>query len=140
MAMKVQRIDTWAAALQDKPGGLAARLSVLAQAGANLEFVIARRAPDRPGKGVLFVTPIQGVAAARAARAAGFKPARHLHTIRIEGPDRRGQGARITRALAQAGINLRGFSAATMGKKFVAHLALDTTGDATRAARTVQSL
>jgi hypothetical protein len=48
----------WAAMLQDRVGGLAGKLAPLAAAGANLEFIIARRAPEQPGRGVVFVTPL----------------------------------------------------------------------------------
>jgi hypothetical protein len=81
MALKAQRIDTWAAAIEDKPGSLAAKLDALSSAGVNLQFVIARRAPDKPGKGVVFVTPIQGAARCRAARQAGFKQTDRLHAV-----------------------------------------------------------
>ena len=140
MALKVERVDTWAAPLVDKPGGLAAKLSALAGAGVNLEFVIARRAPDKPGRGVVFVTPIKGAAGFRAARQAGFKKTASLHTVRIEGPDQKGRGASIARALAEAGLNLRGLSAAAIGKKFVTHIALDKAADAAKAARLLREL
>ena len=58
MALKVTRVDTWAASMKDKSGALAAKLTALADAGVNLEFVIARRAPEKPGTGVVFVVPI----------------------------------------------------------------------------------
>ncbi len=60
MALKVSRVDVWAAGLKDKPGRMADKLAALADAGANLQFVIARRAPDKPGTGVVFVTPLKG--------------------------------------------------------------------------------
>jgi hypothetical protein len=140
MALKVQRIDTWAASLKDKPGSLAAKLDALADAGVNLEFVIARRAPEKSGTGVVFVTPIRGVARCQAARQAGFKLTGSLHTLRIEGPDKKGAGARIARALAAQGLNLRGLSAAAINKKFVAHIALDKSADAAKAMRVLRSL
>src|SRR5690242_10627374 len=112
MPLKVQKVDTWAAPLKDESGGLADKLDVLAKAGANLEFVIGRRAPDKPGQGVVFVTPIKGAAVIRAARAAGFKKTDSLHTVRLEGADKPGAGSVITRALADKGLNLRGLSAA----------------------------
>ena len=140
MAIKVKRIDTWAAAIEDKPGGLAAKLSALRQAGARLEFVIARRAPDRAGTGVVFVTPIQGAKQVRAARAAGFERTKSLQTVRIEGPDRAGQGARIAEALAAKGLNLRGFSGAAIGKRFVAFIALDRSPDAAKAVSALRQL
>ncbi len=140
MALKVQRVDTWAASIKDRPGGLAVKLDALAGAGVNLEFVIARRAPDRAGSGVVFVTPVKGAAAVRAARRAGFEKTASLHTLRIEGPDRQGQGARLTQALADAGLNLRGMSGAAIRKRFVTHIALDTAADAAKAARVLQRL
>ena len=140
MSLIVQKVDTWAAPLVDKPGELAAKLKALAGAGANLEFVIARRAPDHPGQGVVFVTPVKGPAALRAAKAAGFTKTDSLHTVRLEGADRQGEGAKVTDALAAKGINLRGLSAAAVGKKFIAHLALDTAADAAHAIRLLRAL
>jgi len=138
MALKIDRVDTWAATLRDKPGELAGKLAVLAEGGVNLEFIIARRAPDKPGTGVVFVTPIKGASQVRAAKKAGFKKTPSLHTVRVEGPDKPGVGARISRSLADAGINLRGFSAAALGRKFVCHIAVDKAADATKAKRALQ--
>jgi hypothetical protein len=140
MALKVERVDTWAASLRDKPGALAARLGALAKGGVNLEFVIARRAPEQRGMGAVFVTPIKGAAGNRAAQQAGFGKTDSLHTVRIEGPDRKGQGARITEALAKKGLNLRGLSGAAINKKFVAHIALDSAEDAAEAVRILRAL
>ena len=140
MALKIQKVDTWLTPLEDHPGALATKLEALAQAGVNLEFVIGRRAPDLPGQGVVFVTPITGAVAGRAAKAAGVIKTRILHTIRIEGPDKKGAGAAITQALADKGLNLRGLSAAAINKKFVAHIALDTAADAAKAVRVLRAL
>ena len=140
MALQVSRVDTWAATMKDQPGGLSAKLVLLMQGGVNLEFIISRRAPERPGTGVVFVTPIKGAAQLAAAKRAGFKKASSLHTVRVEGPDKAGIGARITHALGEAGINLRGFSAAAIGKKFVCHVAVDTTADAAKAKRIIAKL
>jgi hypothetical protein len=138
--MKAQRVDTWAASLKDKPGSLAAKLKALSAGGVNLEFVVARRSPEKRGAGVVFVTPIRGPKQVRAAKAAGFKKTTSLHTVRIEGADKRGRGARLAQALADKGLNLRGMSAAAIGKKFVCHIALDTEANATKAVRILKSL
>jgi hypothetical protein len=138
--MKVARVDTWVASMRDKPGALAEKLKTLARAGVNLEFVIARRAPDKPGTGVVFITPVKGAARVRAAKAMGFRRTKSLHTVRVEGPDKKGQGARITTALAAQGINLRGLSAAAIGKTFVAHVAVDTATAAAKAVRVLRAL
>jgi hypothetical protein len=140
MKLKVSRTDTWASAIDDRPGGLADKLAALAAAGANLEFVIARRAPEQRGSGVVFVTPLKGAKQVKAAEAAGFQKTGSLHSLRVEGADKPGAGAKLTRALAEAGINLRGFSAAALGTRYVTHLALDTAQDAVKAAAALKKL
>jgi len=133
MALKVTQTEVWAASIQDKPGGMAEKLEALAKAGAALDFVIARRSPDKPGTGVLFVAPLKGDKAIQAAKAVGFAKSDSLHSVRLEGPDQAGLGARLTRQLAGAGINLRGLSAAAIGDRFVCYLALDSAADAAKA-------
>ena len=140
MALNVTRVDVWAASIDDRPGGLAEKLEALAEAGAQLEFVISRRAPDKPGTGVVFLTPLKGAAQTRAAKKVGLAKTKSLHSVRIEGPDKPGLGARITQALADAGINLRGLSAAAIGRRCVVHLALDRSADATKAVRILKKL
>jgi hypothetical protein len=138
--MKSQRVDTWVASIPDRPGALASKLKALAAGGCNLEMVIARRVGDESGKGVVFVTPIKGAKQIGAAGEAGFAKSSSLHTLRVEGVNKPGQGARIATALAEHGLNLRGFSAAAIGKNFVCYVALDTEADAVRAARFLRSL
>ena len=93
-----------------------------------------------PGTGVVFLTPLTGAARVRAAKKAGFEKTKSLHSLRVEGPDQPGLGAKMTQALAMAGINLRGVSAAAIGPRCVMHLALDSTADATKAARLLKRL
>jgi hypothetical protein len=140
MGLKVSNVDVWAATIEDRTGGLAEKLALLSAAGASLEFVIARRTPEQPGQGVVFVTPLTGEEQVKAATDAGFRRTGSLHSIRIEGPDRPGLGTMMAKALANAGINLRGLSAAAIGRKFVCYLALDTAEDAENALRTVKNL
>ena len=140
MALEVKQVRVWASSIEDKPGGLAAKLDALSAAGANLEFVIARRAPDKPGTGVVFIAGLEGDAQVQAAGAAGFATTDSLHSVRISGPDRPGLGSAITGALAAAGINLRGLSAAALGGEMVCYLALDTSADAGKVAGAVKDL
>ncbi len=139
MSVAVERVDVWAAPIEDQPGGLADKLAALANAGANLEFVIARRAPDKPGTGVVFVTPLQGGPQTAAGEKAGFAVADSLHSLRVEGNDEPGIGARLTKKLADAGINLRGLSAAVVEKRFIMYLAFDTPGDTEKAMGLLQA-
>ncbi|MBN1764945.1 MAG: hypothetical protein JW860_06775 [Sedimentisphaerales bacterium] len=140
MKLNVTREEVWAAGLKDTPGALKEKLEILAQAGACLGFCIARRCHDKPGTGVVFVTPIKGTKQVTAAKKAGFKTTKSLHSLRIRTSDKSGRGAKITAAIAEAGINLRGLSAAAIGKKAVIHLAFDKAADATKAARVLKKL
>ncbi|OGR10754.1 MAG: amino acid-binding protein, partial [Deltaproteobacteria bacterium RIFOXYB2_FULL_66_7] len=96
--------------------------------------------PDKPGTAVVFATPIKGARQIRAARKAGFATAKSLHNVRVEGADKPGQGANITSALAAAKINLRGLSAASIGKRFVVHVAVDTNAAAAKAVSVLKKL
>jgi hypothetical protein len=138
--MKVSRVKHWSCRIEDRPGGAAGVLQPLADAKVNLEFVLARRAPDDPGKGVLFVGGISGRAAEGVARAAGLAPAADVHVLRIEGDNRAGAGHAIAQAVADAGVSLRGMTASVLGAKYVCHLALDTAADAARAESALKSL
>ncbi len=80
----VERVDVWAATIEDKPGDLAHVLAELREAGADLQFIIARRA--EPGKGVVFVTPLRGDREIAAAAQVGFNVTRTLHSVLCYGP------------------------------------------------------
>ena len=134
----VERVDVWVATIEDRAGGFATLLDSLRQAGANLQFIIARRAPDRPGTGVLFVTPLQGDREIRTAAHVGFNVSQSLHSVRIMGADRQGIAAELAQKLAEAGINLRGFAASVIGLQFVAYLGLDSREDADKAVGVLQ--
>ena len=108
-------------------------MASLRDAGADLKFIIARRASNEPGKGVLFITPLQGDREIAAAAEVGFNVTHTVHSVRVLGRDRPGIAADLKLRLADAGINLRGFSAAVIGTQFVAYIALDSQEDADRA-------
>ena len=138
MKLEINRVDVWAAGIKDQPGAVAEKLEVLSQAGANLEFVIARRDHARSKTGVVFVTPIKGAKQLKAAKKAKFKKTNTLHGLRIACSDKSGLGARLTQVLAEADINLRGFSGAAIGKKAIFHLAFDSNAAAAKAARVLK--
>jgi hypothetical protein len=140
MALQVSSVEVWAGDLRDQPGGLAQVLEALGAAGVDLECVIARRDPSRPGVGEVFLTPLKGRAQQDAARAAGLLPAAELATLRVEGANRPGLGGRITRAVAAAGVNMRGVSAAVVGNRFVTYVGFDSDADAAAAARAIKAV
>ncbi len=134
MDLIVEHAEVWAATIEDKPGGLAGVLTVLHQVGADLQSVISRRAPEEPGKSVVFVTPLQSDREIAAAAQVGFNVTQRLHSVRVIGPNRPGIVADLTQKLADAGINLRGFSASVLGAQFIAYAAVDSLQDANKVA------
>ncbi|MGA7813856.1 ACT domain-containing protein [Caballeronia sp.] len=139
MELSVERVDVWAATIEDKPGGLAQVLSALRDAGADLQFVVARRTPEASGAGVVFVAPLQGDGEINAAKQVGFNLTPSLHSVRVMGLDQLGIIAQLSQMLADGEINLRGVSAAVLGTQFIAYLAVDSLDDAEKAMAILQS-
>jgi len=140
MPYEVAKMEVWTAEIDDRPGGLAEKLEPLAAAGVDLSFAIARREPHRPGKGVVFISGVKGAKAQRAAKEAGFVKASDLTGLRVEGPNKPGLCHLVCQQLAEAGINLRGLSAGTIGSKCVFFLAFDSAADATKASRVIKAI
>lgn len=140
MKLKVSRAEVWMATIEDRAGGSAEKLEPLARAGANFEFVFARRTPENPGKGLLIVHPVKGAKVVRAAQDAGFARPDNMFSVRVEGADKPGVSVAIARALAGAGLSFRGMAATAIGKKFVSFIALDSDADAAKAAGILKKL
>ena len=138
MGYEITRVDVWAGEMEDRPGALASKLEAVQRAGADLEFIVARRQPERPGTGVLFVAPLHGPEQTRAAEQAGLTRT-HIHSLRIVGPDRPGLAAGIARTLADAGLNIIGVSAAAFDDKALIYLRFETEDEVVQAARILTS-
>lgn len=136
MAYQVKQIEVWAGDIQNRAGMLARVLEALANEGAQLEFMVARKVTDRTSR--VFVAPLRGKKQQKAASDVGLVKAAGMHAICIEGPDRSGLGANVTRAVAAKGLNLRGASAASIGKKARIYLAFSSNDDAKEAIATVR--
>ena len=133
MAYTIAKVDIWVGSIVDRPGAVAEKLAPLAEAGAKLEFLLARR--DKAKKGLIFVAPIKGAKQAAAVKKAGLKKGAGVAGVRIEGPDKAGLGAVMSAALGKAGVNMRGISAMALGRKSVFYLAFDKAQDAAKAKR-----
>jgi hypothetical protein len=129
----VERADVWSASIADKAGGLSWLLKGMDEAGADFNFIIARRTPENPGSGVVFVTPIRGDKEVKAASTLGFSLTRSVDALRYEAENRPGATARLTEQLAEAVINIRGLSVAVIGTRFVAYIGFDGSSDAEKA-------
>ena len=138
MDMLVDRVDVWTASIADKPGGLSRTLKGVYEAGADLDFVVARRAPDTPGTGAVFLTPIRGDREVEAASTLGFNLASSVDSVRVEGDNLPGAAVNIADVIANADINIRSFSAAVIGPRYIAYIGFDSSSDADRAAKVLQ--
>jgi hypothetical protein len=140
MGLKATKAEVWAVSIDDHAGGVADKLEPLAKAGANFEMVFARRTPENPGKGMLFVTPVKGAKVIRAAREAGMASPKSIYSVRIEGADQQGLGGKIARALGDAGVSFRGISGIAIGRKLVSYLACDSAEDQAMAIAALKKL
>ena len=140
MSFKWDRVHVWTCELKDQAGGVAEKLSHLAQAGANLEYVFTKRLPTKPGEGVLYVAPVTGPAQVRAAKSAGMHETDHPVVRRIEGDNEAGLAHHLTKQWAIAGISLQGLTMAVLAHQFVGYAAFDSVQDANRAAQILADL
>ena len=135
MASKVDRVDVWKATIADTPGALGKVLETLREAGANLEFLFAR--PWKGGQAAIFLAPLKGAAQQRAAISAGIVKWTDRPSLRIRGANKAGLGARIARAIGEAGINIHGLSAMGVGSGSTFYVALNK-ADMAKAQRVVK--
>lgn len=133
MALSIRRAQVWSGEIPDRPGAAAGKLEHLARAGADLEFVFTRPNPNKPDTSVMFLAPITGAEQMQAARAAGLGPALDVAMLIVEGDQRANVSYDLMARLAIAGINLRGISISSVGRRFAAYLAFDNVDVATQA-------
>lgn len=132
MAFTARIITLWRREVENTPGTLARTLEPLARAGADLEVLMAYRYPGDERMAAIEVYPVSGKKATAAAGAAGLTAA-PIPTVLVEGDNRPGKAYAITRAIADAGINVSFFLAQVIGKKYSAVLGFETEADAKRA-------
>ena len=138
MEYKISREHVWVGVIEDRPNAMAEKLRALSNDGVNLELIVTRR--ERHGRALLFVSPLNTPEQIQAASDAGLAIADGLRNLRIEGPNAPGLGGRITTALADAGINMRGFTAAALGQLQVTNIAFDTDDDVKQATDILETL
>ena len=138
MGMFVERVEVWAAPVEDKPGSLSSILKGMREAGADLNFIVARRSSDKPGGGVIFITPIRGDREVEAASTLGFNLTSSVDAVCVEGDNRAGVTAELAELIAGLGINVRGLSVAVIGTRFKAYFGFDNVADAKAAVDVLQ--
>ena len=140
MSFKMQRVHVYHTEINDEPGGIAARLRPLAEAGVHLEYVYSQRSATKPGVGDLYVAPINGNGHMAAAKAAGLHQVQEPIVMRVEGDDKAGLAGRLTVEWEKAGINLHGMVMSVSHGKFVGYITFDSVQDANAAATILAEL
>lgn len=136
--MTIKNAQLWVLHGNDRKGMLADALAPLAAAGANLRIVMAYRHPGQPDRAAVEVFPIESAAEA-AARKAGFEPSK-TPCLLVEGEDRKGLGAEMSRAISEAGVSMAFLMAETVGRRFSAAIGFASAEDAAAASKKIEAL
>src|SRR5256885_12638836 len=137
--MTVENCQLWDLHEANRKGMLADVLEPLAAAGANLRVVMGYRHAGELERATVEVFPVEGAAVEAAARKAGFAPS-ETACLLVEGTDRKGLGAQISRSLSDAGISMAFLMEETVGRRFSAELGLANREEAAAAAETIQEV
>jgi hypothetical protein len=140
MPLEIRKIQVWSGEIPDRPGAAAAKLELLAQAGADLEFVFTRPHRNKADTSLLFIAPITSPDQIKSARSTGLGPALDVAMLCVQGDNRPGIGYAIMSRLAVAGINLRGISISALQGRFSAYLAFDNADVAAQALQVLATL
>jgi hypothetical protein len=132
MPVQVKRITLWWKELENRTGSLAATLEPVAKAGADLEIVMGYCYPGDRAKAAVEVYPVANKKATAAAQSAGLS-ASAIPAVLVQGDNRAGLGHAITKAVADAGVNLDFLVAQVIGRKFSAVLGFENDADASKA-------
>jgi hypothetical protein len=132
MPVQVKRITLWWKELENRTGSLASTLEPVAKAGADLEIVMGYCYPGDRAKAAVEVYPVANKKATAAAQSAGLA-ASAIPAVLVQGDNRAGLGHAITKAVADAGVNLDFLVAQVVGRKFSAVLGFENDADATKA-------
>jgi hypothetical protein len=117
MAVSIQKLVVWSGEVENRPGGLRSAVGPLAEAGVDLQVVMAYEKPGNPDRSMVEVAPVTSVKATRAAQAAGLS-ASGIPCLLVEGDNRPGVTDAISGALGSAGLNGQFLVALVVGRKY----------------------
>lgn len=137
MPVTVKRVTLWRSFLANIPGSLAKVLQPLARTGADLQVVMGYRIPGDASKAVVELAPVSGKRAEAAAQQAGLS-ASSIPTLLVVGDNRPGLGHAMSKAIADAGINMSFLVAQVIGKKYSAIIGFENEEDAKKATSLVK--
>ncbi len=113
MAETIRRVEYYYVVVKDKPGAGAGVLTALRDAGVNLLAYLGF--PGSRGTSQIDLVPEDPAALKTAAKKAGLKLSRAKRAFLVEGDDRVGAVAELTRRLGNADVNLTAACATVAG-------------------------
>lgn len=135
LGYQITKEHVWVGAMPDRPGALADTLHELSESGLDLELISVQR--EMPGRSMLFISPLRTQHEIDVAEGAGIV-GDSVRVIRVQGPNAKGLGARIAGALAEARLNIRGYTAAAFGSLHVTVVVFDHDEDVDAAKRVLE--
>jgi hypothetical protein len=137
MALTVKKIVLWRKEVENRAGILANALAPLANAGTDIQVVLAYRFPGQDSKAAIELYPVSGKKSASAATEAGFT-ASDIPALLVEGDNRAGLGYATSQAIADAGISLDFVVAQVIGRRFSAVFGFESEADAAKCAAIIR--
>lgn len=137
MPITVKKAALWRKEVENRPGMLAESLKPLAEAGSDLNVVMAYRYPGTEDKAAVEVHPISGRKSTAAARAAGFPPS-SIPVLVVQGDNKPGLGHAIATAIGEAGINMTFLMAQVLGRRYAAIFGFENEADANKAVNLIK--
>jgi hypothetical protein len=136
MAITVKKAVLWRTEVDNRPGALASALEPLAQAGADLQVVMAYRYPGAD-KGAVELHPISGRKPIAAAQTAGLARS-SIPILLVEGDNRPGLGYALAKAIGDAGVNMSFVIAQVISRRYSAVFGFENEADVAKAATLIK--
>jgi hypothetical protein len=131
----IRRVEYYYVVVPDRPGSGASVLGGLQEGGVNLLAYLGF--PSGRGKSQIDLVPEDAAAFKQAATKAGLKLSRAKRAFLVEGDDRIGAVADITRRLAEAKVNVTAACATTAGSGRYGMIVWVPSASYTKAAKTL---
>ena len=141
-ALKISKGHMWRGQIEDKPGTFAEALKPFANSGSNLQVVAgwSQSSPTQKHMAGMEIFPITDEKAKQSAKEAGLQEMTEIVYLIIEGEDSSGLAYKMTKAISEAGVNIRHAMLQSIKQSFVACFGFSTDADAEKAKAALQKL
>jgi hypothetical protein len=139
MSVTLKRILLWRKEVENRAGVLAEALEPFAKAKTDLQVVMGYRYPGAENKCAVEIYPVKGNKLTASAQGAGLT-ASSIPTLLVEGDNKAGLGHAITKAIADAGVNVSFLVAQVIGRRYSAVIGFQNEADAEKAGMLIKKV